>query len=56
MSTFDMIQKSIEAKKKRGALRQEYIEETKSKMDIFLMNNRITEQQYSELTKMLDSE
>lgn len=56
MSTFEMIKKSIEAKKKRGALTQEYIEETKSKMDVFLMNNRITEQQYTELTKMLESE
>lgn len=56
MSTFEMIKKSIEAKKKRGSLTTEYVEETLSKMDVFLMNDRITEDQYNELTKMLESE
>lgn len=53
MTTYTMIKKSIEAKKKRGALTEEYIEETKMKMDVFLMNNRLTEEEYNELTEML---
>lgn len=54
MSTFEMLSKSIEAKKKRGALTTKYIEDTRSKMDVFLMADRITEEQYNELTKMLE--
>lgn len=54
MTTFEMIKKSIEAKKKRGALTEEYIEETKMKMDVFLMNNRLTEEEYNDLTEMLN--
>ena len=53
MTTFEMIKKSIEAKKKRGSLTKEYIKETKMKMDVFLMNNRLTEEEYNELTEML---
>ena len=53
MSTFEMLKRSIEAKKNRGSLTAEYINDTQSKMDVFLMNNRITQQQYEELTKML---
>ncbi|WP_279073408.1 hypothetical protein [Amedibacillus dolichus] len=53
MSTFEMLCRSIEAKKKRGQLTQEYIEDTEMKMDVFLMNDRITQEQYNELIAML---
>ena len=53
MSTFEMLCRSIEAKKKRGQLTDKYIEETKVKMDVFLMNDRITQEQYNELITML---
>lgn len=53
MTTFEMLCRSIEAKKKRGQLTQEYIEDTEMKMDVFLMNDRITQDQYNELVKML---
>lgn len=56
MSTYEMLIKSIEAKKKRGALTPEYIEDTKMKMDVFLMNDRITQEEYNSLTKKLDGE
>ena len=56
MSTFEMLSKSIEAKKNRGSLTQDYIDDTKIKMDVFLMNDRITQEQYNELTKMLEVE
>lgn len=53
MTTFEMLCRSIEAKKKRGQLTQEYIEDTEMKMDVFLMNGRITQDQYNELVAML---
>ncbi|EDP11287.1 hypothetical protein [Amedibacillus dolichus] len=53
MTTFEMLCRSIEAKKKRGQLTQEYIEDTEMKMDVFLMNDRITQDQYNELVAML---
>lgn len=53
MSTFEMLCRSIEAKKKRGQLTKEYIEDTEMKMDVFLMNDRITQDQYNELVLML---
>lgn len=56
MTTFEMVKKSIEAKKNRGALTPEYIDDTKMKMDVFLMNDRITQGEYNELSKMLDEE
>lgn len=51
-----MLLMSINAKKKRGVLTPEYIEDTKSKMDVFLMNDRITQDEYNELIKMLEVE
>ena len=48
-----MLCRSIEAKKKRGQLTKEYIEDTEMKMDVFLMNDRITQDQYNELVLML---
>lgn len=53
MSTYEMLKKSIEFKKSRGVLTDSYIESTKSKMDVFLMNDRITEDEYAELTNLL---
>ena len=49
MSTNEMILKSIAAKKQRGALTPSFIESTKKKMDVFLMADRITEDDYNEL-------
>lgn len=56
MTTFEMVKKSIEAKKNRGALTNEYIEDTKMKLDVFLMNDRVSQNEYNELLKMLESE
>ena len=39
MSTFEMLKRSIEAKKNRGSLTDEYVDDTKAKMDVFLMND-----------------
>lgn len=50
-----MIEKSIASKKSRGALAAVFVESTKSKMDVFLMADRITEDQYNELTGLLEA-
>ena len=31
-------------------------QEMKDKLDVFLLNNRITDEQYTELTQMIDAE
>ncbi len=53
MDTKEMILKSIAAKKQRGALTPSFIESTKKKMDVFLMADRITEEDYNELLSEL---
>lgn len=53
MTTYEMLRKSIEAKKKRGVLSSGYIESTKAKMDVFLMNDRITQEEYNLLVSEL---
>ena len=53
MSTYEMIKKSIEAKKARGALTETFIDSTKTKLDVFLMAERITIEEYNELMAML---
>lgn len=54
MSTYQMLERSIKAKKKRGKLSQTYIEQTKSKMDVFLMADRITQEEYEMLIGILE--
>lgn len=53
MTTYEMIKKSIEAKKSRGALTESFIDSTKTKLDVFLMAERITIEEYNELKAML---
>lgn len=54
MSTYEMLERSINAKKKRGTLSQSYITATKSKMDVFLMADRINQEEYEKLTLLLE--
>lgn len=53
MTTYEMLRKSIEVKKRRGALSADYTETTKAKMDVFLMNDRITQEEYNLLVAEL---
>lgn len=53
MTTYEMVKKSIEAKKARGVLTAEFIDSTKTKLDVFLMAERITIDEYNELKAML---
>ena len=50
-----MILKSIAAKKQRGALIPPFIESTKKKMDVFLMADRITEEDYNDLLAEMEN-
>ena len=53
MSTYVMVKKSIESKKARGALTEAFVDATKTKLDVFLMAERITIEEYNELMAML---
>lgn len=53
MSTFERLCDSIDAKRRRGCLTPAFIESTKSKMDVFLMNDRISEKDYNELLDLM---
>ena len=53
MSTYEMVKKSIEAKKARGVLTEDFINSTKAKLDVFLMAERITIDEYNELKALL---
>ncbi len=53
MTTFEMLQKSITIKKTQGPLTQAYINDTKKKMDVFLMADRISEEEYTQLNELL---
>lgn len=55
MSTFEMLEKTITLKKERGVLTDAYITSTKTKMDVFLMADRITTNEYDQLTALLGS-
>lgn len=53
--TFENCKKLIEAKIKSKTLEDEYIKDMKQKIDIFLLNNRITENEYQELENLMIS-
>ena len=55
MSTYQMLKRVITNKKEKGLIDEAYKEETLGKMDIFLIGNRITSDEYKELVKLLDS-
>lgn len=54
MTTYEMLQKAINAKIKKGTLTETYVESTKNKMDVFLMNERITDEEYNDLIELLE--
>lgn len=53
MPTYELLERSITAKKDKGMLTERYIADTKKKMDVFLMADRITQEEYTQLTEML---
>ncbi len=56
MTTFVKIKKVIAVKKDRGILNDATKETLKDQMDTFLLNERISEEEYNLLMKMLEGE
>lgn len=55
MNTFDMMKRSIQIQKDKGALTPAYIERTMTILDTFLITQRITTEEYTELVAMLNA-
>lgn len=56
MTTFVKIKRVITVKKDRGMLNDAAKETLKDQMDTFLLNGRISEEEYNLLMKMLEGE
>lgn len=56
MITYRNCKKLIEMADKKETKTAEYIVDMKDKLDIFLLAGRITDDEYRELTTMLDAE
>lgn len=52
--TYKNCKKLVERKMANGTINAEWVNNMKEKMDIFLLNNRVTESEYTELLKMLE--
>lgn len=53
--TYNLIKRLIANAKNRGACNQDFVDDMKNKMDVFLLNNRITDDEYNELTKLMEA-
>lgn len=53
--TYRNCKKLIDMAAKKGTKTLEYIEDIQQKLDVFLLNNRLTEEEYTELVNMLTS-
>ena len=51
--TYRNCMKLIEVAERKGIKTQEWKEDMKVKLDVFLLNNRITETEYTELMQLL---
>lgn len=52
--TYKNCKRLIEIAERRGTKTPEYVAEMQEKLDIFLLNNRMTELEYTELIEMLN--
>lgn len=52
--TYRNCKKLIEIAERKGTKTPEWIADMKEKLDVFLLNNRIVEEEYTELIHMLD--
>lgn len=55
LTTYDMVKEIITADKKAGLVDDAYKADMMKKLDVFLLANRITADQYSELVELLNS-
>ena len=54
--TYRNCRKLIEMAKKRGTATKEWVSDMKEKLDVFILNNRLTDAEYNELMGILDAE
>lgn len=52
--TYRNCKKLIELADKRGIKTEAWIEDMKNKIDVFYLNNRLTQAEYAELMEMLE--
>lgn len=53
LTTYDMLKNIITADKKEGSINNDYKDDMMKKLDVFLMANRITSAQYTEIVELL---
>lgn len=53
MPTYELLNRIIKLKKEKDSLTEAFIADTKKKMDMFLIKDRITLEEYNQLTSML---
>lgn len=54
MLTYRNCKKLIELAERSETKTLEFIEDMKMKLDVFLLNNRVTQEEYTELMEMLE--
>ena len=54
MTTYELLERTINNKKASGTLTPAYIASTKKKMDVFLVADRLSEAEYEVLLKALE--
>lgn len=56
MTTYELTKSVISRTIKKGECTEEYCTEMMGKLDVFLLNERITEEEYKELTELMETQ
>lgn len=56
MTTYELTKSVINRTINKGGCTEEYCTEMKEKLDVFLLNERISPEQYEELTKLMKTQ
>lgn len=54
MTTYELLERTINNKKASGTLTAVYIASTKKKMDVFLVADRLSEDEYNALPQLME--
>ena len=55
MTTYELTKSVINRTINKGQCTEEYCAEMKEKLDVFLLNERISTEEYEELTKLMET-
>lgn len=55
MTTYELTKSVISRTIKKGECTEEYCTEMKQKLDVFLLNERISTEEYEDLTKLMET-